>query len=319
MSVPTSMRVGPFTPTVLPKKRYILFYIFLIWITFLPIILQFWLYWQITWDWSRPIHFYIYLPLVAFGWYVEMVLISLVFAKACLLLVNAIHAPREGNFLRDESDKDYLYWTIRNTIKRWPVWLAHKFPFPFLDNICFKMFGVKTQFTNSLFEGWVDTEFLEFGDNVVVGQASHVKSSVIVGDFLIIRKTIIEENVRIGTHSVVMPGTHIGKNAVLSSWSLTTVGQQLEDGWVYHGTPARKYKENKFFEDGLEEKIKFKVGSEKRLDEMYRKYYRRHQEEYREYKEKKEKSEEEDDESLATKVSKKLKPNNKDKDTDSEQ
>jgi len=283
LSVPTSMRVGPFAPTELPKKRYLLFYIFLIWISFIPIMLQFWLYWQFLWDYERPIHFYIYLPLFAFLWYVELVLISLLFAKLLLVIVNKIHKPREGVFLRDNSDKDYRYWCIRNIIKRWPIWVAHKFPFPFLDNLCFKMFGVKTKFTNSLFEGWVDTEFLEFGDNVVVGQGSHIQSSVIMGNLLIVKKTIIEDDVRIGTHSVVMPGTHIKKKAALSTWSLTTVGQTLEEGWIYHGVPAREFKKNRFFEDGLEEEIKFRAETEERLEEIYKKYYRKHQAEHVSY------------------------------------
>ncbi|MBY9014040.1 MAG: hypothetical protein KGD70_16905, partial [Candidatus Lokiarchaeota archaeon] len=160
--------------------------------------------------------------------YVTMVFTSLFFAKILLIIVNSIHEPIEGVFLRDASDKDYRYWSLRNTIKRWPVWLAHKFPFPFLDNICFKLFGVKTKFTNSLFEGWVDVEFIDFGDNVVVGQGSIVQSSVIIGNLLIIRKTVIGENVRIGAHAIVMPGTHIGKNSVLAANSVTTVEQELE-------------------------------------------------------------------------------------------
>ncbi|MBD3197167.1 MAG: hypothetical protein GF317_19085 [Candidatus Lokiarchaeota archaeon] len=286
MSVPTSMRVGPFTSKVLVRKRYLIFYIFIIWASIIPILLEFWFYWQFLWDWDRPIHFYIYLTPFAFLCYVELVLISLLFARLLLGIVNAIHKPREGVFLRDIDDKDYRYWSMRNTIKRWPVWLSHKFPFPFLDNLCFKMFGVKTSFNNSLFEGWVDTEFIEFGNNVVIGQASHVQSSVLIGNFLIIKKTIIEDDVRVGTHCVVMPGTHIGKQAALSTWSLTTIGQELEDGWIYHGVPAVKFKRNMFFEDGLEDKIQFKITDEESLEEIYRKYYRKHQDEHLTFKEK---------------------------------
>ncbi|MBY8982300.1 MAG: hypothetical protein KGD57_05080, partial [Candidatus Lokiarchaeota archaeon] len=268
MSVPTSMRVGPFVPTILPKKRYITFYIFLFWISLIPILIQFWFYWQILGDINTPVehkrltHFYLYLPLFLFIWYVETILISLVFAKILLTIVSFIHKPKEGVFLRDKKNKDYKYWCIRNIIKKWPVWLAHKFPFPFLDNICFKVFGVKTKFSNSLFEGWVDTEFIEFGKNVVIGQGSHIQSSIIMGKFLIIKKTIIENDVRIGVHSVVMPGTHIGEKAVLGTFCLTTIGQKLEEGWIYHGNPAKKFKKNRFFEDGLEKKIKFKVHDE---------------------------------------------------------
>jgi carbonic anhydrase/acetyltransferase-like protein (isoleucine patch superfamily) len=131
------------------------------------------------------------------------------------------------------------------------------------------LFGVKTQFSNSLFEGWVDTEFIEFGKNVVVGQASVIQSAVIIGNLFIIRKTIIEDNVRIGAHSVVMPGTHMKKDSVLAASSLTTVGQELEEGWVYLGAPAKKYKRDVFFEDGLEEII---AEQEHDIEELRKKY-----------------------------------------------
>ena len=124
-----------------------------------------------------------------------------------------------------------------------------------MDNICSKMFGVKTKYSNSLFEGWVDTEFIEFGKNVVVGQSAIVQSAVIVGNLFIIRKTIIEDNVVIGIHSVVMPGTHMKKNSILGGHSLTTVGQEIEENWVYLGAPAKKFKPNVFFEDNLEDTI----------------------------------------------------------------
>lgn len=268
MSVPTSMRVGPFAPTELPKKRYLLLYIFLIWATIIPIMLQFWGYWQLTWDYNRPIHFYIYLPLFAFLCYVELVLISLILARFLLSIVNTLHKPKEGTFLRDRNDKDYCYWCIRNTIKRWPVWLAHKFPFPFLDNLCFKMFGVKTKFSNSLFEGWVDTEFIEMGKNVTIGEGSIVQSALIAGDLFIIRKTKIEDKVIIGSHSIVMPGTKIGENCILAASSVTTVGQELEPGWIYLGVPAKKFKKNRFYEDNLE----YLIGDSEDIESLKEKY-----------------------------------------------
>jgi len=234
----------------------------------IAVLLEFWFYWQWLWDPIRPIHFYIFLPLLCFLMYITAVFTSIIFAKILLVIVNAIHKPKEGVFLRDPSDKDYRYWSLRNTIKRWPVWLAHKFPFPFLDNICFKMFGVKTKFSNSLFEGWVDCEFIEFGKNVVVGQGSIVQSAVIVGNLLIIRKTIIDDNVRIGAHAIVMPGTHIGKNSVLAANSVTIVGQELKEGWIYVGVPCKEFKKNRFFEDGLEDIL----GEVQNIDQLREKY-----------------------------------------------
>ncbi|MFX0036866.1 MAG: DapH/DapD/GlmU-related protein [Candidatus Hermodarchaeota archaeon] len=277
MSVPNTMRVGPFTPTVLVKKRYLIFYILLIWISIIPILLEFWVYWRFLWSYSRPVHFYTFLPLLVFLMYVTLVFSGIIFAKILLVIVNAIRKPREGIFLRIPEDKDYRYWSLRNTIKRWPIWLAHRFPFPgILDNICFKMFGVKTKISNSLFEGWVDTEFIEFGKDVVVGQGAIVQSAVIIGNLLIIRKTVIEDEVRIGSHAIVMPGTHIGQQSILAANSVTTVGQVLERGYIYVGIPAKKFKRNYFFEDGLEDKIGHVEDVEalrEKYEEIYTKRY----------------------------------------------
>ena len=255
MSVPHSVRVGPFTPTLLVKKRYIIFYIFLIWISVIPVLYEIWVFWHLFLAWNI-LYFWVFLPLTCLLMYFTMIFTSLIFAKLLLIIVNAIHKPREGTFLRHPSDKDYRYWSIRATIKRWPVWLSHKFPFPMVDNICFRMFGVKTTLSNSLFEGWVDCEFIDFGKNVVVGQASIIQSAALVGNLLIIRKTIIGDDVRIGAHCVVMPGTHIGNNSILAVNTITTVGQKLEEGWIYNGIPAKKFRKNYFFNEGLEEKLR---------------------------------------------------------------
>ena len=270
------MRVGPFNPTVLPKKRYVLYYLFLMWISIISILLEFWFYWQWLWDFQRPLHFYLFLPLLCFVMYLTIVFVSLLLAKILLLIVNAVHKPKTGVFLRDLSDRDYRFWCIRNIIKRWPVWLSHKFPFPFLDNVCFKVFGVKTTMRNSLFEGWVDCEFIEFGKNVVVGEGSIVQSAILVGNLLIIRKTVIEDDVRIGAHCVVMPGTHVQSDCILAANSVTTVNQELEEGHIYLGIPAKKYKKNRYFEDGLEDELKQAAdptGVRKKYEKVYTKAY----------------------------------------------
>jgi len=291
MSVPNTMRVGPFVPTILLRKRYLIFYFVLIWLSLIPVLLEFWWYWRLLWDWERPIHFFIYLAFIIFAMYLTVVFTSVIFAKLLLSLVKWRHKPREGTFLRDISDKDYRFWCIRNVIKRWPVWIAHKFPFPFLDNIALKAFGVKTSIHNSLFEGWVDTEFIEFGDNVVIGQGSIVQSAVIVGNLLIIRKTVVGNNVRIGSHAFIMPGTKIGDNSVLATNSVTTVGQKLEEGWIYVGVPAKKFKKNVFFQDGLEEVLGH-VDNVEKLREKYEKIYLKRSDEKLTRKEKKRSMEE---------------------------
>jgi len=271
MSVPSSLKVGPNTTLILAKKRYLIFYIFLMWISIFIIQFEFWFFWKLYEP--KFIHFLLFLPLLVFIMYLTSILISLIFAKIILVIINLIHKPREGVFLRHQSDKDYRYWSLRSIIKKWPLWLSHKFPFPFMNNICSKMFGIKTNYSNSLFEGWVDTEFIEFGRNVVVGQGAVVQSSIIFGNLFIIRKTIIEDDVMIGSQSVVMPGTHMKKNSILGGHSMTIIGQELEENWIYLGAPAKKFKENVFYEDGLEEIIKNQtikgIQTEEKFEGLY--------------------------------------------------
>ncbi|MFW9949810.1 MAG: acyltransferase [Candidatus Thorarchaeota archaeon] len=272
MSIPNTMRVGPFLPTILVKKRHIIYYIAVIWASFIPVFLEFWWFWQIFWNPARPIFFYIYLPLFFIPFYISLVFSSIFFAKILISIVNLIHKPLPGVFLRHPSDRDYLYWCIRNVIKRWPFFLSHRFPFPFLETICFKVFGVKTKLGNSLFEGWVDTEFIEFGKNVVVGQGAIIQSAVIVGNLLIVKKTVIGDDVRIGSHVIILPGSKIGSRCIVAANSLTTVEQELEDGYIYVGVPAKKYKKNVFFEDGLQNRIG-QVKDVEKLREEYEKIY----------------------------------------------
>ncbi|MFO8020814.1 MAG: DapH/DapD/GlmU-related protein [Promethearchaeia archaeon] len=273
MSSPASIRVGPFSTNVLVKKRYIIIYLFIVFMSIFTVQYEFWVYWKLISVNREPFLFYVFLPLLLFIMYVSLTLISLIYSKIILSIINRIHPPREGTFVRDSSDKDYCYWCLRHVVKKWPVLLAHKFPFPFLDNLCFKLFGVKTSFSNSLFEGWVDTEFIEFGDGVVVGQASIVHSSIIIGNLLIIRKTVIEDNAHIGAHTVVMPGTHMKKNSILAANSITTVSQELEADWVYLGLPAKKYKKNKFNEEGLENLLENYVSNVNEVREKYEELY----------------------------------------------
>lgn len=275
MSTPSSLSAGPFTTLVLIKKRYILYYVYLIWMSLFAIQFEFWWYWDLLYNW-KFIHFVAFLPLLILVMYLTAYFVSLISAKFLLILINLVHKPVEGVFLRrigNKYGKDYRYWCIRNVIKKWPIWLSHKFPLPFLDNICLKIFGVKTKYSNSLFEAWVDTEFIEFGQEVVLGQGAIVQSSVIIGNLLIVRKTTIEEGARVGTHSVVMPGTNMRKNTMLAASSLTTIGQELEQDWIYLGVPAKKFKKNVFHEDGLEPIIEKQMVNIETIRQEYEKLY----------------------------------------------
>jgi len=206
-----------------------------------PTIIWLWFFWQHFPKLS--LLFFILFPFTFFIGLIILILSSILVSKIFLTFTNIIHKPKEGVFLRSKNDKDYCYWSLRSVIKKWPAWLTRQLSLPFFEILIFKVLGVKTSFSNSLSEGWVDIEFVDFGKNVKLGQGSLIVSNVIINNKLIIKRVIIDDNVIIGAHSVVMPGTIIEKNTILDAISMTTINQHLERDSLYRGRPAKKVME----------------------------------------------------------------------------
>jgi hypothetical protein len=54
---------------------------------------------------------------------------------------------------------------------------------------------------------------------------------------------------------------------------MTTVGQVLEENFIYIGAPAKKYKENVFFEDDLEDIIESQFKEQAISASQYEDFY----------------------------------------------
>lgn len=242
MSIPASLRTGPNTTNVLARKRYMLIYILLLWLSLLPVTSLIWMLFAN----SDPSEILIYLPFSFLGWYFLFMMDTIIFCWIALKIVNLIHKPREGYFPRNKNNKDYKYWSLRGAIKKLAFWASHNCLLPWIDILAFKMFGVKLRGGIALFDAWVDSEFIEIGKGSLIGQGAILMSSMITTDWLIIRKIKIGDGVLIGSHTVIAPGTKVGDNTVIGAVAQTTVGQELEPNWVYVGSPARKYRKNEY-------------------------------------------------------------------------
>ena len=154
-------------------------------------------------------------------------------------------------------------------MRKWPTWLARQLSLPILEVLVLKILGLRTSFSNSLYEGWIDCEFIEFGKNVKVGQGSFIISNIIIKDKLILKKVSIEDNVIIGAHAIVLPGTTIESNTILDAISMTTINQRLESNSTYHGYPAKKMENIELikYDKQFEEFIFDKTRLEKYADE----------------------------------------------------
>lgn len=236
------MRLGPRTTNTLAKKKYLIVYFLIIITSTQPTIILIWFFWQFFP--TLNLVFYILFPFIFFSGLLLLLFSSIIVAKIFLFITNIFHKPKEGVFKRNRYDKDYCYWSLRAVIKKWPIWLARQLYLPIFEILIFKIFGVKTSFSNSLYEGWVDCEFVKFGKNVKIGQGSFIASNIIIKDKLIVKKVCIRDNVIIGAHAIVLPGTIIESNTILDALSMTKINQILETNTIYRGTPAKKIEDD---------------------------------------------------------------------------
>ena len=243
---PASFKAGPITTNTLASKKYVIFHFIILWLSLIPdffLITHFFYRFEENYYWIL-----IMFPLQLGLWYLIFVMCAIIWSWLFFKIVNFIHRPTEGYFHRDPKDPDFRYWSLRAVIKKLPLWLSHNFPFPWLDILVFKLFGNNVPITTSLFDAWVDAEFLEIDKKTTIGQGSVIMSSMITPELLIIKRVRIGKNCVIGSHSVISPGTVIGDNVILGAFSCTAVDQVLESNWVYTGNPAQKYRENIFRE-----------------------------------------------------------------------
>lgn len=79
---------------------------------------------------------------------------------------------------------------------------------------------------------------IELGDDVQIGSHCSLYSLSTIDSKK--GRICLKDNARIGTHSVIMPGVTIGKNAVVGAFSF--VNKDIPDNCVAWGVPAKVQK-----------------------------------------------------------------------------
>jgi len=252
--------------------KFLILYIPIFWFSGL-VVATFWYgYAAGTTNWIIKL---LYLPLFLLSLMFLFIFTSFFFCKLLLILINLMCVPKEGIFRIDTKDPNFEFWKLRIELKKIVLWFLRNWPLPWLDVLAFRFFGVKIDFSSHLNDAWVDCEFIEFGKNITVGQGAVLMSSMVVGNYLIIKKITLDDFSLIGGQSTIAPGTHFGKDTVLGAVSVTTLNQILEDGWIYGSIPARKLKLNKYAEERTASIHKVDVDGEENIDEDKRKFLRR--------------------------------------------
>ena len=226
------------------RKKYFFFYLIIILFSFIPCSFFEFFYIEFLWKDDLYILFFILLPFNVLALIYILQLSAILFSFLFLILIKIIFPPKEGIFKRDIEDKNYLYWNIRNIVKKWALYITASNPFPWLKNrFTLRFFGVKIGKKCICDNSWISSEFVSIGNNVIIGMNSTLLSFGIEQDTFILRKIIVEDNVLIGAKCVLLPGTHLKRNAKLSAHSYTNYNDILDENLIYMGHPARLKKE----------------------------------------------------------------------------
>jgi acetyltransferase-like isoleucine patch superfamily enzyme len=222
------------------RNRFIILYIIIMIISFIPC--SFFEYYYMLYFWKDSFYwlFFLLLPFNALILIYLLQITATIIAALILRVINLIHKPKEGNFRRSIKDKDYLYWNIRNIVKKWPLYITASNPFPWLKNrFTLRFFGVKIGRYSICDNCWISSEFISIGNNVIIGMNSTLISFGIEQDNFILKKSIIEDNVLIGAKCVILPGTLIKQNTKLEAHSYTNYNDILKEDSLYSGQPAK--------------------------------------------------------------------------------
>ncbi len=222
------------------RNKYLVLYFITIILSFVPCILFELFYTILLW---RDGLFLLFIFIFPFN---ILVLVHILQISAILIsvlvltIIKLIYSPKEGIFKRDIKDKNYFYWNIRNIVKKWPLFITASSPFPWLKNrFTLRFFGVKIGKHGIHDNGWISSEFVSIGKNVIIGMNSNILSFGIEQDKFILKKIIIEDDVLIGAKCVLLPGTHIRSKVKLSAHSYTKFNQILQENSIYLGHPAK--------------------------------------------------------------------------------
>ena len=222
--------------------KFLAVYIPIFWLSGL-IISIFWYWFLSGGNWLTVI---LFLPFTIFGSIYFFIFSCMLFCWLFLILINLIHKPKEGVFKAEIGDKDFEFWMLRTELKKVVLWFMRYSPFPWLDVLVFKLFGINMDMSSHLNDTWCDGEFIKFGRKNLIGQGATIMSSMVIGKYLIIKKVIFDDYVMVGGHTTIVPGTIIGKETMVGAISTTTTDQVLEPGWIYTGIPVLKFKPNKY-------------------------------------------------------------------------
>jgi len=155
------------------RNKYLILYFIIIILSFFPCIIFEYVYLVFLWKEGFYLLFFFLFPLniviLIYLLQLSAILISVLF----LTIIKLIFPPKEGIFNRDIKDKNYIYWNLRNVVKKWAIFITASNPFPWFKNrFTLRFFGVIIGKKGMHDNSWISSEFVSIGKNVIIGMGT---------------------------------------------------------------------------------------------------------------------------------------------------
>ena len=175
-------------------------------------------------------------PLALFGLFWQYAGITLVLSKIIYLILCKIEPPKEGVF--SIPGREFDYYRLRFWVQYYAVYVMRAMPLPWADMFIYKFFGQKIGSNVVLYDSWIDMEFIEVQDSVMLSLNTAIYSHCIYEDKFLVKRVVIKKNAIVGAEAIVGPGTVVEEGAILGAACSTKIDQVLDAYRIHVGTPA---------------------------------------------------------------------------------
>jgi acetyltransferase-like isoleucine patch superfamily enzyme len=204
-------------------------------VTFIIIISNYYFY---SYAYHHNPWLFLLLPLTLWGTPYEFAFGTAIFSYLLLKIFQVLEPPKEGEF--PIPSREYTYYCYRFIVCYYAIYFFRGLAIPWADMVAFEMFGIKVGKKVVLYDSWVDFEFVEVGDNVMLSMNAALISHCIYNNKMIVKRVSVGKNAIIGAEAVIAPGVIVEDGAILGVGGSTKIDQRLEGYSTHVGNPAYK-------------------------------------------------------------------------------
>ncbi|MFO7706511.1 MAG: DapH/DapD/GlmU-related protein [Halopseudomonas sp.] len=175
---------------------------------------------------------------------VDLLLFLLVFGLAsavCCRLIVSAGLVRPGTY--PMGDPLFRWWKLFTVVYEFGRGALLPFTTVFAKPLVAKLFGAGIGKDIALGGRLVDPQFINIGDEAIVGQDSVITAHTITSGTLVLDPVEIGARATVGVNVVVMSGVRIGEGAIVAAGAVVPPNTLIPPGELWGGIPARKLKD----------------------------------------------------------------------------